>query len=361
MMLYKLLSRLCLESVRNEVISLTNNGPVGKRIGELGIEVGALHMYRRLPSPLKLIRLAGMVRQARPDLVHCWMYHANLLGGLVSRLAGGAPVIWGIRHGDLDPRLSKRSTILVARIGARLSRRLPAGIVYCAEAGRRVHEALGYSPEKMVVIPNGLDLDHFRPDPEARLAVRHELGISENAPLVGLVGRFDPQKDHRTFVAAAAKLHERNAESHFILCGDRIDRENRELWRWIGAAGIETRCRLLGPREDIARLTAALDIAVSSSAYGEGFPTVIGEAMACGVPCVVTDVGDSKLIVNGTGRIVAPKDWQALADALFDMIEMGAEGRAKLGEAARRRIQENYSLPVIAARYRAFYDEILSG
>lgn len=360
MMLFKLLSRLVRENVGNEVISLTGSGPVGERIAGLGVKVHALGMGRALPSPLKFFSLARMIRESQPDIVHAWMYHANLLAGVAAKFARSPPVIWGIRQSNLDPRLSKRSTILTASLGARLSTRLPARILCCSAVARDVHEALGYAPEKMAVIPNGFDLERFRPDGEARIAVRRELGIEPDAPLIGLVARFDPQKDHRSFITAAAGLVDSDQSAQFLLCGEGIDRDNRELGEWIMAAGIGANCHLLGLRDDMARINAALDIAVSSSAFGEGFSNAVAEAMACGVPCVVTDVGDSGLMVEDTGRVVAPKDSDALAGALAGLLEIGAESRAKLGRAARRRIEENYSLPDIAARHLDFYRETLS-
>src|SRR6185503_9929721 len=131
-------------------------------------------------------------------------------------------------------------------------------------------------------------------------------------PLIGLVGRFDPQKDHRNFIAAAAILHRSCPDVHFLLCGDNVTWENAKLRGWIEETGLRKQYRLVGRRQDMARLTAALDIGTSSSSYGEGFPNVIGEAMSCGVPCVVTDIGDSALIVGQTGRVVPAQNPEAL-------------------------------------------------
>jgi glycosyltransferase involved in cell wall biosynthesis len=222
-----------------------------------------------------------------------------------------------------------------------------------------VHAEFGYVENKMVVIPNGFDLTIFKPEAGTRLSVRQELGISNEALIIGLVGRFDPQKDQYNFVQAAALLHMVLPEVHFLLCGDGISWQNSKLAEWIEKAGIPNNFHLLGRREDITRLTTALDIATSSS-IGEGFPNVIGEAMACGVPCVVTDVGDSALIVGDTGRVVPPKNPQALAAAWSDLIKMGPEYRRQLGLAARRRIEENYSLPAIVAQYENLYEELAS-
>ena len=358
MMLYKLLSGMDRETIQGEVISLTDSGPVGRKIEALGIPVRSLGMSRRIPHPLNILRLARWIRKEPPRYIQTWMYHADLIGGLAAKLAG-VPVIWGIRHSNLDPQSVKQTTLWTAKACARLSHRLPAGIVCCSEASRRVHKELGYAEDRMVVIPNGFDLKAFKPDPEARPAVRKELGIPEGAPLIGLVGRFNPQKGHRCFVIAAAHLHTCLPDVHFLLCGDGVTRENGHLTEWIKATGFPAQFHLLGRREDVSLLTASLDIATSSST-SEGFPNVIGEAMACGVPCVVTDAGDSALLVGETGRVVPPGDPRALANGWRELLKAGPEGRKKLGLSARRRIEEHFSLPLIVARYEKLYREIMA-
>lgn len=357
-MLYNLLSRMDRTAFDPQVISLTNIGSIGGKIRALGVPVRAMGMRRSMPNPLEVLRLAHQLRKARPDVIQTWMYHADLVGGLAAKIARDIPLAWGIRASNLDPQGIKRRTIWTVMVCARLSRWLPTRIVCCSVASRRVHMERGYTADKMVVIPNGFDLDAFRPDPAARLTVRQELGISKEALLIGLVARFDPLKDHRNFVQAAALLHARVPDVHFLLCGDGITWENRDLAGLIDTAGIRNCCHLLGLRDDVPRLLAALDIA-SLSSYGEGLPNVVGEAMACGVPCVVTDVGDSALIVGETGRVVPPKDWEALAAAWREMIEIGAEERKQLGLAARRRIEEHFSLAAVVGRYQALYTGIV--
>jgi glycosyltransferase involved in cell wall biosynthesis len=233
------------------------------------------------------------------------MYHANLVGALAVRMAGHVPVVWGIHHSALDPRVDKRRTMLVNRACAFLSRKLPARIVCCSEASLRIHKELGYAAEKLEVIPNGFDLERVKPDPTARVSVREELGIPADALTVGIAARFHPHKDHRNFVRAAARLHKQMPEIHFLLCGLGITWQNSQLVEWIEAAGVRDRFHLLGLRRDMPRLFAGMDIATTAS-RSEAFPIAIGEAMACGTPCVVTNVGDSALIVGETGSVVAP-------------------------------------------------------
>lgn len=358
MMLYKLLSRADRARFSPAVVSLTRDGAVGDKIRALGIPVHALGMTRGVPNPVGVLRLAALLRRLRPGLVQTWMYHADVVGGLAAKFAGGMPVVWGIRQSNLDRPGTRRGTILTARGAARLSRRLPAAIVCGSEAARRTHEALGYAREKMVVIPNGFDLDAFAPSARVRTEVREELGLGEDVPLIGLAARFDPQKDHRNFVRAAGLLHERLPQAHFVLCGEGVSWQNNQLIHWIEEAGVRGNCHLLGRRADMERINAALDIAASSS-WGEGFPNVVGEAMACGVPCVVTDVGDSAQIVADTGRVVPPRDPGALAGAWGELLALPAEARRALGLAARRRIEQHYSLGAVVTQYEDLYDRVL--
>jgi glycosyltransferase involved in cell wall biosynthesis len=358
-MLCKLLS-VSGDSPRDaEVISLTDIGPVGERIKQQGVPVRALGMSRGRPAISGLFRLRSWLRQSAPDLVQTWMYHADLVGGLAARLAGKIPVVWGIRNGVLEPHGNKRMTIWTAQTSAKLSRWLPDRIVCCSESARRFHEAMGYQSDKMSVIPNGFDVSTFKPDHEARAQVRQELQAPPNAVLIGLVARWDPQKDHQNFLRAAGRLASRRSEVRFVLCGDGITGENEQLAASIAAAGIGDRCHLLGRRGDVQRLTASLDIATCSS-YAEAFPNVLGEAMACGVPCASTDAGDAALIIGDTGIVVPTRNPMALADAWLKLIEMGSTGRRQLGLRARQRIQDQFDLTRVNRRYLELYRRVLS-
>lgn len=345
---------------QNEVVSLTGILDLAGRMQALGVPVRALHMKVALPNPLLVVRLAQWMRQSKPDVIQTWMYHANLAGTLAARLAGGLPVVWGIHHSTLDPRVDKHRTVLINRACAFLSRKFPARIVCCSEASLRIHKSLAYAAEKLEVIPNGFDLERVKPDPAARLSVREELGLPPETLLIGMPARFHPQKDHRNFVQAAAYLRREVPNVHFLVCGLGVTWQNSKLAEWIDEAGIRDSCHLLGMRQDMARLFAAMDIATTASVSGEAFPIVIGEAMACEIPCVVTDVGDSALIVGDTGKVVAPGDPVALAEAWQDLIEAGPNVRRRLGTAARHRVEQNFALPAIVKRYQAVYEKLAS-
>jgi glycosyltransferase involved in cell wall biosynthesis len=289
------------------------------------------------------------------------MYHADLAGGIASRFARPVRVAWNIRHSDLDPGHMKKRTIRVARLCARLSRWIPDRIVCCSKASMETHADAGYDSERMVVIPNGFDTEAFRPDADARDSLRAELGLERGIPIVGLVARYHPQKDHATFFRAAGILHEEMPHVRFVLCGRGVTAENGEIAAMIEGAGLEDSVHLLGRRADIPRIQAALDVASSSASSGEGFPNIIGEAMCCGVPCVVTTAGDSAEIVDGCGTAVEPGDAAGIAEGWKSILSMSAGARRELGERCRHRIVNKYEIGTVTARYEVMYLGIASG
>ena len=212
------------------------------------------------------------------------------------------------------------------------------------------HQAAGYAADRMIVIPNGFDLSLFQPSTEARQIIRREMGLADDTPLVGAVGRYHPHKDYDNFAQAASGIARRIPDAHFLLCGKDLDWNNGELRRTIERHGLGERFHLLGRRSDIPAIQASLDVAVLSSCT-EGFPNVVGEAMACAVPCVVTDVGDAAHIVGETGRVVPPRDPEALSRACVDLLQMSPDVRRQLGTRARRRIERHFSIDRITETY----------
>ncbi len=346
--------RSCFQSV---VVSLLRPGPLASRIAEAGVRVESLGMRRGAPGPGALLRLAGLLRRERPDVVQTWLYHADLLGLLAAGLARVGPVAWNLRCSDMDFASTGRLTRWVVAVNARLSGR-PAVVVANSARAVDVHRSLGYRPRRFEVIPNGFDTGRFCPDPEARATMRRELGVAPDAPVVGMVARFDPQKDHPTLLAALALVRREHPGLRALLCGDGVEPGNAALAEAVRCQGLEDAVLLLGRRADPERVHAALDVAVLSSAFGEGMPNAVGEAMACAVPCAATDVGDTATLMGETGRVVPPRDPEALARAVSSLLSLPGDGRRELGLAARKRIASDYSLPGIIARYESLYRDL---
>jgi glycosyltransferase involved in cell wall biosynthesis len=343
---------------RHDVLSLTGRGEIGAQLETSGASVDTLGLDRAAGWLPALPRLRALVRKRRPDLIQGWLNHGNLAALAGKILAGtGAPAVWNVRQSLLGMQFEKWQTRQVIRINARLSRRT-AAILYNSAAGARDHEAIGYAPDKTVLVPNGFDLDRFRPQPDRRAEIRRSLGIGDDELLIGLVARFDPWKNHAAFFAAASAILARAPASRFLLAGDGMVADNPALRALIRDPLVLERSLLLGGRSDMPALNAALDIACNVS-HGEGFPNAIGEAMASGVPCMVTAAGDMPAIVGETGVVASSSDPRDIADAVLALIDQGTEGRNLMGRAARERIAARFSLPTIVARYEAIYANLL--
>jgi len=290
------------------------------------------------------LRLWRITQAIKPDIVHGYLDLANVLALALGRLMG-AKVVWGIRSSARDYsdyRWTLRASIEIQRRLARFANR----IIFNSEAGKRDYLAQGFPAAACVVAPNGIDVERFRPDPEARRRVRAEWGIGEREKLIGLVARLDPAKDHGAFLQAAALLAVSHPDARFVCVGDSPGQTRDNLRALADRLGLNDKLVWAGIRPDMPATHNALDIATSSS-ISEGFSNTLAEAMACGVPCVATDVGDSALLIGNTGALVPPRNPDALAhgwSALFDRID----ANPALGVAARQRIVDQFNTTILA-------------
>ncbi len=366
MMLWKLLSRMDRQRFRNVVVCAFEEGPLAEQIRAMGIPVHDLRMrygdlppgnVRKLVRMLKLPGASGrfldLLRRVEPDLIMTWGYHVDILGLLGASMVR-SPVIWTV-FSSFNPFFGRLFSAMNS-VAVRTSG-LAAAVVTDSMAGQDWHIQLGYRPKEWHVISMGFDIELFKPDEPARYALRRELDLPPDALIVGLVGRFNPVKGHHTFLQAAGLLGQQQEHVYFVLIGPGITAENAELWSWVEQSGVRDRVYLLGERSDVPHLTAALDIATCSS-YGESFPNIVGEAMACAVPCVVTDVGDAARMVADTGLVVPPRDAEAMAEAWQVLIDLGSEGRQDLGRRARARVEAIFSLDQVVHQYEELCERL---
>jgi glycosyltransferase involved in cell wall biosynthesis len=353
--LYRLVQTLHPPEFEHVVITLGAEDSMSAMFADAA-ELHHLAMHRGRLLPHEVLRLRRMLRAGHYDVIQSWMYHANLMAAMAG-WGEATPVVWNIRHSLHALSYEKRATRWVIRAGARLSRR-PVRIIFNAAVSRAQHVAFGYDDARSVVIPNGFDTAEFAPRTAERARVRAELDIPADVLAVGLVARVHPMKDHATFLQAAKRFGEMHPHSVFVLVGEGADAANRELGALIDRLDLRDRVRLCGRRSDIAAIDNALDIAASSSAWGEAFPNATAEAMACGVPCVVTDVGDAPAIVDDTGEVVPPRDPVALGDAWARLAALGAGARRALGQRARARVIQHYAIDTGARQYANLYQAI---
>jgi len=349
-MLHKLLASLHDEVLNSTVISLMGRGKITERIEALGIKVETLDLGQgERPSWQTIKKLRQFMRAFNPDIVQGWMYHGNIAATvavfLFDPMRRKVKLFWNVRQTLYDINSEKTQTRWLIILGRWLSF-FPHSIIYNSNLSAEQHCNVGYLSKKTKIIPNGFDLQKFRPDRQRRQQLREELKVSESTVLIGHISRLHPMKDHATLLRAIDRVVDSlsstgsKQEVLFLLIGQGVTSE----------LSTNPAVHFLGERSDIPKIMSAIDIVVSSSAWGEGFPNVIGEAMASEVPCVVTDVGDSAYIVGKYGRVCSVGDDQCIANSILQLIENKQE-RETVGKQARKRIKENYSMDKIKKEY----------
>jgi glycosyltransferase involved in cell wall biosynthesis len=349
-MLCKLLSSLHNDAVNSMVISLMGRGKITEQIEALGVRVETLDLEQgERPGWRTVKKLRQFMRAFNPDIVQGWMYHGNIVATvavfLFDPMCRKVKLFWNVRQTLYDINNEKIQTRWLIVLGRWLSF-FPHSIIYNSNLSAEQHCNVGYLSKKTKIIPNGFDLQKFKPDQHRRQQLREELGVAESVLLVGHISRLHPMKDHATLLRAIDRVVDSlsstgsKQEVLFLLIGQGVTSE----------LSTNPAVHFLGERSDIPKIMSAIDIVVSSSAWGEGFPNVIGEAMASEVPCVVTDVGDSAYIVGKYGRVCSVGDDQCIANSILQLIENKQE-RETVGKQARKRIKENYSMDKIKKEY----------
>jgi len=356
-----MLRRLCESfnsstSDEHRVVSLTDLGEVGALLRANGVVVDTLGMRGAWDVFGTFRKLVRVLRSSKPDVVQTWMYHSDLLGGLAARWVGVKGLIWGIRTTDVSKGGGK-ATIVIRRLCAWLSAILPNVIVCAAEASRTTHIAVGYSPKKMIVIPNGFDLERLVASSEEREVIRLTHGIGVNDFVIGSLGRFNEVKDHAGFIKSAGLVAARFPHVKFLMIGRDVDHGNIALMADIAATGYADRFVLLGERKDVAGCYRAMDMFCLHS-FTEGFPNVLGEAMSMALPCVTTDAGDAAFLLGGNGIVVPVHEPQALAEALAKVVGKTDAERTTMGQGAYTRIVENFTMKCTETKFKEIYDRL---
>jgi glycosyltransferase involved in cell wall biosynthesis len=349
--LVNLVTAMNRDEFENEVVTLLKPGSMAQTLVQVGIPVTSMDIGRHWPNPAAVLSLIRHLRVRRPTILQTWLYHADFFGCVAALFARPGHLVWNVRSSEIDRPGIRRSTRYLARLLAALSSR-PDAIIVNSHDGQQYHERIGYRPKQWVNIANGVDLERFRPRRDERATLRTRLGVPADAAVIGLVARYHPMKDIDTFLHAASRFQQEHENAKFVLCGDGLGPDNSRLAKLVRALNLDRNIVLLGPRSDIDLIYPALDVLTLCSIYGEGFPNVLCEAMACDVPCVATDVGDSAKIIGGCGLIVPPRDPQAVTRAWQMLLEKPLQ---LWTNSVRSQIAARYSLQRMCAEYEAIY------
>lgn len=305
---------------QHEVVSLSDEGYYGVILKAKGIKVTALNFSSIFSVFLLFLKLVRIIRLAKPDIVQTWMYHADVLGGLASRILGLKYIFWGVHSTFLNPGETKLLTKLIVKFSKHLSYIIPRKIICCSETALVSHKEIGFCSPKLTVINNGFDTSLFKMDVVQRRLVRDSLGLDEEKYVMGMIARWDSVKDHETFFKALkiAKLSLFNWKC--LLVGEGMVYENKLLMKLIHECGLEDFVICLGSRQDIPSVLNSLDVHVLSSS-AESFGNVTAEAMACGIPCIMTDVGEARNFLNELGWIVPIRNPLRLSEMLVEVFQ----------------------------------------
>jgi glycosyltransferase involved in cell wall biosynthesis len=357
-MLLRLADGLQRRGVENFVISLSKREPLAEAFEARGIPVHTINVSPNLQGIAALFKLRSLLSELSPDLLQGWMYHANVLLTMVRPfLFRKVPVAWNMRRGTENLDDLKFATRMVVHANRWLSSR-PDIIIYCTSESRQQHEALGFNRERGVVIGNGFDLDQFVKSPNTRRSIRERFGIADTDILIGNIGRDDIAKGRPHLIEAFAAVLTWIPHARLMLVGRGMSETNPELRRLLVSWGVASRVILVGEYSPSSELYPAMDILCSSS-VAEGFPNVIAEAMCCEVPCVATDVGNTRELLDGVGVVVPPRSAACLAEALAAVCREGREGWSERGARGRSRIAEVYSLDRVVDEYAQLYNEMI--
>lgn len=352
------LYKICKYDKKNThtVISLTGSGKYYSLLTDLGVIVYCLQIS--FFSFFKFYYLLKLLRSLNPDIVQTWLVHADFIGGLAAKLSGVRNIIWNIRYSNFKINKAKLRTIFIIKILAKLSYIIPKCIIVVSKKAKKIYESSGYDKSKLKFIPNGYDLSILKTNNFKRKNFQKNFQINKNVPIIGNVARFDPKKDHINLLKALSILKFKKIDFLCVLVGSNINKNNLKLLSEIKNLKLSRYVKLLGQKKDIASVMNGLDIFVQSSSYGEGFPNVVAEAMACGTPCVVTNVGDAAFIVDNTGWVVPPNNSLKLAKALEQsLIELRSKNWNKRRHKARLNIKEKFEIGKMISSYNKVWHE----
>ena len=350
------LYKICKYDKNNEhlVISLKGPGKYYSLLKKIGVNVYYLNI--KFYSINKFFSLVSLIRFLKPNIVQTWLIHADFLGGIAAKLAGIKNIIWNIRYTKIKFGKSKHTSVMIIKILSYLSFSIPSSIVVVSKIAKKIYQMEGYDKKKFIYIPNGYDISLLKSDKIKRKTFRNKIKIKKNTILIGNVARYDPKKDHANLLKALSILKLTNSNFLCILVGARMNKNNIELNSLIKKLNLSDKVKLLGQNKNIPEIMNGIDIYVQSSSYGEGFPNVVAEAMSCGTPCIVTDVGDASYIVDKIGWVVPPNDEIRLSK-IIDRIanQIGTNKWKKRSKDARLRIKQNFNIKKMIGSYNKLW------
>jgi len=356
------LYKICKHDSVNEhiIISLKRADKYSLLLKKIGIKV--YHLNMKFYSILNFFYLIKLLRFLKPNIVQTWLVHGDLIGGVAAKLSGFHNIVWNIRYSNLEIKKTNLVNLLLIKLLAKLSFYIPKLIIVVSTSTKRNCKDLGYHEKKLFLIPNGYDLSILKPSKNKRLYFRKRFKIKKKTPIIGNVARYDPMKDHANLLMALSLIQKQDIDFFCILVGSNVDKKNMKLVNLIKRLKLSNYVKLLGSHNNIVEVMNEIDVYAQSSSYGEGFPNVVAEAMACKTPCIVTNVGDAAFIVGKTGWVVPKNNSLKLSKAIIQSIflKMKTKNWQQRCNQARLRIAQNFDIDKMIESYNKLWSKVQS-
>jgi glycosyltransferase involved in cell wall biosynthesis len=356
LMLYQLIAQQ--PSLHNSlVIGLIDQGELVARFRQLGIQVICLDLKGKYKIK-NLKNLYQQLKQYKPDLISTWLPHADFMGAIYASLLN-IPIIWGIHATHILSKQHSISSRLSAWLCIHFFKNLPKAIICCAQSTQQECVRIGYNAARLMFIANGFDTQCFKPNASVYQNLRQQFNLSPETLIVGHIGRFSARKNQLGFLQAAQIIAKRLMNVHFVMLGAQVDNNTRALTQAIAELQLQNVTHLLGLQSNTAQFIAGFDLFICNST-SEAFPLVIGEAMSCAVPCVANEVGDNAYLIADTGLVTNNNQPLAIAEAALTILKLPREQRAFLGQAARARITQHFSLQHSSTQYLTLFQQTIN-
>lgn len=350
------LFKICINSDKSLfehiVISLTDSGYYYKNLTKNNIKVYTINFKKNIFDLLKFIKLIILIKRLKPSIVQTWMYHADIIGSIATRFVLNIPIVWNIRHGSIQNKFSSRIFLLLLSFFSKI---YPSEIISCSIKGAKFHIDHGYQAKKISIINNGFDTNHFHKILPLKHKLTDELNIPRSSYIVLYPARFHDQKNHSMFIKAASKVIKTMPNVFFILCGKNINYSNKGLMKLLKYKKVKKNFLLLDIQSDMRKIYSSANLTCLTSSYGEAFPNIIAESMACEVPCFSTPVGDAPFIIGDSKYIVDFDDYKKLSELIIEFLSKSENERSKIGNLFREKIKKNYDIDKLINNYEKIY------